>query len=124
MATGRTEATDGGARIAVIHANGEDVGSLETALRVARQAPAELAADVRIEIVVQGRLVTELVDGGRLEAELREATSASVAVLACRNSMARAGVEPDRLAEGIGTIPSAGAYLVTAQLGGAAYLRY
>ncbi len=111
-------------RHVLIHAHGDEVGSLITALRVARQAALELEAGTRFHIVVQGPLVRRLMVGGELAEDVKATVSDTVSVAACHNSMDRAGVSDDELLSEVGTVPSAGAYLAARQWEGWAYLRY
>lgn len=111
-------------RHVLIHANGEEAASLATALRVARQAAHELDPGTRFHVVVQGALVRRLTVGSEFASDLDATASDSVSVEACRNSMDRAGVGEADLLPGVGTVPSAGAYLVQGQWEGWAYLRY
>lgn len=111
-------------RTVLIHANGEDPASLATALRVARQAGLELEAGTRFQIVVQGPLVRRLTVGSEFADDLNETVSDAVSVVACHNSMDRAGVRDADLLPRVGTVPSAGAHLAERQWEGWAYLRY
>lgn len=111
-------------RHVLIHANGEEASSLATALRVARQAAHELDPGTRFHIVVQGALVRRLTVGSEFASDLDTTVSDTVRVAACRNSMDRAGVGEADLLPGVGTVPSAGAYLAQGQWEGWAYLRY
>lgn len=111
-------------RHVLIHANGDEVASLITALRVARQAALELEAGTRFHVVVQGPLVGRLAVGGELTEDVKATVSETVSVAACRNSMDRAGVSEEELLSEVGTVPSAGAYLAARQWEGWAYLRY
>lgn len=117
-------APEGAVRHVLIHAHGEDAASLATALRVARQAALELEAGTRFHVVVQGPLVRHLVPGSDLAEEVDSTVSGTVRVVACRNSMERAGVGERDLLPMVGTVPSAGAYLAARQWDGWAYLRY
>jgi hypothetical protein len=108
----------------LIHANGDEVASLITALRVARQAALELEAGTRFHVVVQGPLVRRLTLGGELTEDVKATVSDTVSIVACHNSMDRAGVSDEELLSEVGTVRSAGAYLAARQWDGWAYLRY
>lgn len=108
----------------LLHANGDQPQSLVIALRVARQAASELESGTRFHIVVQGPLVRLLMHGSELTDDVNASISDTVDVVACRNSMDRAGVRDAELLTNVGTVPSAGAYLAACQWKGWAYLRY
>ena len=112
------------ARDVLIHANGEDLTSLRTALRVARQAAEELPAGTRFHVVVQGPLVAQLTVGSDFTDDLASTVTDTVEVAACRNSLQRAGIDPGALQPIVTSVASAGAYLPAKQWDGWAYLRY
>lgn len=112
------------ARHVLVHAFGDQPDSLTTALRVARQAVFELEPNTTFQIVVQGPLVRLLASGSELADDIGSTISDTVTVIACRNSMDRAGLSESELLTGLDTVPSAGAYLAARQWDGWAYLRY
>lgn len=111
-------------RHVLVHANGDDDASLTTALRVAHQAGTELSRNTVFHVVVQGALVRRLAATSAMSDDIGAATSDTVEILACRNSMARVGIREEELSESVGTVPYAGAYLAERQWDGWAYLRY
>lgn len=103
----------------VIHVYGADPAAVRAAVRVARNARADLGGDVAIELVVQGAVVSALVD----PASVSGLADAGVAVAACRNSMAGAGIAVDDLAPGVGTVSAAVGHLARRQWDRWAYVR-
>lgn len=65
----------------------------------------------------------QLLSGTELGADLDTCSEQGVTVLACENSLARFGLEPHQLYEGVGTVPAAAAHLARRQFAGWAYVR-
>ncbi|WP_262106827.1 DsrE family protein [Arthrobacter sp. Marseille-P9274] len=110
----------------VLHLGGpgtQPFPDLAAALRVARNARAELP-EARIELVVQGPVVTQLAGSGPAAAEAGAlAAESGTKVTACRNSLRTAGIDETSLPPGIAVVPAAVAHLAQRQFGGAAYIR-
>ncbi len=111
-------------RVLLIHAYSDAPDVLTAALRVARNAVAGLGDGATVQVVVQGGAVRGLTADTALEQDLLSMMQeGSVDVIACRNSMRSAGIEPDRLLAGVGTVPAAVSHLAELQWAGAAYVR-
>ena len=95
---------------------------IPTALRVARNA-VESLSDVDVQVVVQGTAVTGVTVEGGFEDDLATAMDEGLDIVACANSMRRAGVDPDQVIPGVGTVPAAVVHLAERQWAGAAYVR-
>jgi len=110
----------------VLHLGGPGTSpfpDLAAALRVARNARAELP-EARVELVVQGPVVTQLAASGPDAAEAGAlAAESGTKVTACRNSLRSAGIDETSLPAGITVVPAAVAHLAQRQFGGAAYIR-
>jgi intracellular sulfur oxidation DsrE/DsrF family protein len=106
----------------LIHAFAENPDVITGALRVARNA-AQGLPDRIVEVVVQGPAVTGLTADGGFEDDLAQTLITGVNIVACRNSLDRAGLDPSQLAAGIAVVPSAVVHLAERQWAGAAYIR-
>lgn len=102
----------------------DDVDRLTTPARIAANARTELGPRAEIELVAQGAVVAALTsrapDSGELVAGLE---ASDVAVVACRNSLASAGLSADDLLEGVGSVAAAVAHLAERQRDGWSYVR-
>lgn len=108
----------------LIHGLGPDSGTwLEGLLRSAGNARSALGPERRIEVVVQGPGVRLLRTGIGDPLLLEAALEHGIAVLACENSMHRAGVQKDELRRGVGSVDAAVAHLARRQWEGWAYVR-
>ncbi|SDI77896.1 hypothetical protein SAMN04488693_1234 [Arthrobacter subterraneus] len=108
-------------RVLVLHLAGpgnEPFPDFAMAMRVAGNAAAELP-EVKIEIIVQGPSVSQLV----VDKEITEMPGPSVSVYACGNSLRSAGIDPSALPSGVKVVPAAVAHIARRQFDGAAYLR-
>ena len=108
-------------RVLVLHLAGpgsEPFPDLATAMRVARNAAAELT-DVEIEILVQGPSVAQLVEGEAVAENL----GPSISIYACGNSLQSAKIDPSTLHPKVKVAPAAVAHIARRQFDGAAYMR-
>ena len=125
-----SEKESGGARLnaelpgLVIHGSGPDSGTWLTGLlRSAGNARRALGPERTIEVVVQGAGVRLLRSGIADQSALDGALSEDIHILACRNSMTRAGVHQDELHRGVETVEAAVAHLAHRQWENWAYVR-
>jgi intracellular sulfur oxidation DsrE/DsrF family protein len=95
---------------------------LKAAARTARNARTELPG-TRIEVVVQGPCVRQLIAGTEWAAPIAALIEDGISLAACRNSLRSAGVDESALASGVKVVPAAVAYLASCQFDGAAYIR-
>lgn len=107
----------------VLHLAGSGVPpfpDLAAGMRIARNARSELP-EARIELVVQGPIVTQLIGDASDATGL--AAEEGMTVTACRNSLRSAGIDEASLAAGVTVVPAAVAHLTLRQLNSAAYVR-
>lgn len=108
----------------VVHGFGPDSGTwLAGLLRSAGNARRALGPERAVEVVVQGLGVRLLRAGIGDQSALDGALSADIHVLACENSMTRAGVQKDELHRGVETVDAAVAHLARRQWENWAYVR-
>ncbi|MBW4031201.1 MAG: hypothetical protein HIU88_00880 [Acidobacteria bacterium] len=109
----------------LIHAYGETSETLSVALRAARNAANEFGPEVGIHIVVQGPAVEHLTTQSGFAHEIRETVASdSIEVAACSNSLGAVGIDTSQLADAVGSVPSAVAYIAQKQWEGWAYVRF
>ncbi|MET4060390.1 intracellular sulfur oxidation DsrE/DsrF family protein [Arthrobacter sp. UYP6] len=108
----------------VIHGFGPDSGTwLAGLLRSAGNSRRALGPERAIEVVVQGLGVRLLRSGIGDQSALDSALSEDIHVLACENSMTRAGIQKDELHRGVETVDAAVAHLARRQWENWAYVR-
>lgn len=109
----------------LIHAYGSTSESLSAALRASRNAAKEFGPEVGIHIIVQGPGVEQLTSESGFAQEIRETVASdSIEIAACSNSLGAVGMDKAQLAEPVGSVPSAVAYLAQKQWEGWAYVRF
>lgn len=107
----------------LIHSRGDEPALLAASLRSAANAGNAVDPGAVIHVVVQGPLVRFLVHGSPLANQVQETLrTPEYAILACENSMHSADVTATDLLAGVGTVPSAVAYLAEQQWSGWAYV--
>lgn len=106
----------------LLHVSGTDAAHIQTGLRNARNARAQLPA-LTVEVVVQGPCVAFLAAGSMLDPDLTALNDEHLRVVACNNSMQSAGLEASSLHARVGVVPAAVAHLATRQFTGWAYVR-
>jgi intracellular sulfur oxidation DsrE/DsrF family protein len=106
----------------VIHV--DDPAQAPVALRNVANLLEDLGDEgVQVEVVVNGLGLSVLTKGSPVTDSVESLRSRGVALLACRNSMVAAGIQPEDLLEGIQIIPAGITHLVRRQHEGWAYVR-
>jgi intracellular sulfur oxidation DsrE/DsrF family protein len=80
-------------------------------------------AELNVEVVFNGPAVWGLRHAGELSELFDELTPAPVQLIACANSLAGAGIDPEELRPGVQIVPAGITHLVRRQHDGWAYVR-
>lgn len=107
----------------VIHLNSADTDVQEGALRSAANLLAQSQPARPVEIVVHGAAIGICLAGHPKEAAVADILALGTVVAACEIALNRQGIQRERLAPGVTTVPSAIVELVARQHQGWAYLR-
>ncbi len=108
---------------AVFQVSEADAGYHEQVLRNVRNTATDLGEDAEVAVVTHGPGLQLTTGATGWADEVAQLVDSGIEVLACRNTMQRLGIEPDKLLPGVTMVDAGIGEIVRRQQGGWAYVR-